>query len=109
MSGWMRYPDRLAHLVATAVPITDGEYPRRIGTLWRTRCSRELRMFFNRPVSAVGVDPIELRAETPRGWCSKCAYLAAFEALILQERDYSAFVQAVQNGLYPLLALRPRP
>lgn len=116
MSGWMRYPDRLAHLVhdGPGEPIDHptekvewmGEAPKplRIGTLWRTRCSRELRAFYDtdkRPWSAEWVDPVELRAEVPRSWCLRCAYWAALDALVIEERSYTAFVDAIGRGALP--------
>jgi hypothetical protein len=105
---WMRYPGRLAHLTidgsarAINLPI-DGQLTN-VGSEWRATCSRTLRLFFDdRPWSADFVDPFELRAEEPRGWCIRCAYWSALDALILPERSFEAFVARVQTGHYELV------
>lgn len=102
MSGWMRYSDRLAHLVHDdAKPITeqrrDEDRPRRVGTRWRTHCGRELLLWFEdgRNPSAWWLPPEELVAENPRGWCLRCAYWAARDALIVPGWSFDDFVRVV--------------
>lgn len=111
--SWMRYPGRLAHLTrdGSAKPIAEAST--NVGTIWRTYCGRELRVFWNeRPWQAEWVNPVDLRAENPRGWCLRCAFWAALDALILPTWSFSDFVARVQTGhweLVPCSAVMSRP
>jgi hypothetical protein len=106
MSGWMRYPGRWAHCTGDSEPILNVPRSQRIGTRWRTHCGRTVSVFWDtdRPWSGEWVDPLELRLENPRGWCLRCAYWTALEALILPIRSYRAFVDLVERAGVPLEA-----
>lgn len=97
-------PGRLAHQVVRSEPIV--ESTRRVGTIWQAACGRYLRTWYEpRPWQASWVDPLDLRAEEPRGWCLKCAYWSALDALILTARNFDGFVAMVQADRYPLLSI----
>lgn len=97
---WRRYPGRLAHLEGDASPIV--EFGVRVGTTWRSRCGRELRLWWDgRPWMTEVVDYDELRAESPRGWCLRCAYWAARDALCVVGWDYDLFTREVFAGRWP--------
>lgn len=106
MSGWMRYPGRLAHCTADSEEILNVPGTQRVGTRWSAHCGRSLALFWDERFhsNAQWVDPLELRLEEPRGWCLRCAYWAALESLILPFRSYSAFVDLVYRGAYQLAA-----
>jgi hypothetical protein len=98
---WRRYPGRLAHLEGDPMPLM--ENGARAGTLWRARCGRELRLWWNeRPWQSDYVDVDELREENPRGWCLRCAYWAARDALCIVGWDFDLFVREVYAGRWPL-------
>jgi hypothetical protein len=111
MTGWMRYPGRLAHLV-TKMPTSlegyaDRELAKRvrtvIGSRWQTSCNRELLVFFDevQSPSAEWVDPVDLRAERPRAFCLRCLYWAAHSALVLDHRSLRRFIDDVESGALP--------
>ena len=100
MSGWYRYPNRLAHVARNPTPLLSGD--QRIGTSLWTLCGKTLNVYWDaRSWQATYVDPLELRAEKPRGWCLRCCYWTALFALILPGRGFDAFVAAVYRGDYP--------
>jgi len=98
---WRRYPGRLAHLEGDSYQIVEGGI--RVGTRWTARCGRELRLFWeDRPWQTDVVDVDELRDEDPRGWCLRCAYWAARDALCVVGWDFDLFVAEVYAGRWPL-------
>lgn len=108
MSGWMRYPGQLAHFAGDISRplerVVDGEREG-IGVGWHTSCNRELLIFHvdARP-SAAWVDALELRqalAEGTRLFCLRCAYWAAQDALVLDHRSLSRFVEDIASGAVP--------
>jgi hypothetical protein len=102
--SWMRYPGRLAHLTTRSDAIV--EAGAQVGVVWGTACGRSLRVFWDpgRTWQADWISPVDLRAETPRGWCLKCAYWAALDALVLEDYGYEAFKDAIAQGRVPTLA-----
>ena len=99
---WRRYPGRLAHLESDhSQPLM--EQGVRVGTVWTARCGRLLRLWWDdRPWQAEGVDSDELREEHPRGWCLRCAYWAARDALCVVGWGYDLFVREVYAGRWPI-------
>lgn len=114
MTGWLRYPGQLAHLVRGNPQGVDGRVDRelarrvvtRVGSRWRTACGRAINIWYDgrRSPSAEWSDPLELRAERPRAFCLRCLYWAAVDALVLTERGPRAFEQAIAAGAQPSLA-----
>lgn len=108
MNGWWRYPGRIAHRASrVAEPILDVPdetgHRKLIGREIETVCFRRLRTYWSRPWSATSVPDDELREENPRGWCLRCAYWTAREALILPPMTISEFADLVLAGRYRLV------
>lgn len=103
---WRRYPGRLAHLeVGVAQPLI--ESGQRVGTRWMAHCGRWLFLFWDeRPWQANFVDVDDLRDEEPRGWCLRCAYWAARDAMCVEGWDFALFVREVYAGRWPLVVGR---
>lgn len=108
MNDWRRYPGRLAHLITgDSRGITgldsNGRGEVRIGTVWRSACGRELRLFWDeRPWNAEWVGTFDLRAEVPRGWCLRCGYAAAIDALAIADWNFDVFKREVYAGRWPI-------
>lgn len=113
VTGWLRYPGNLAHHVSGHAQGVDGRRNHdefrgpitTIGVRVQTSCGRELNVWFpdagGRAPSAERVDPLELRAERPRGFCLRCAYWAALDALVLSDRSLGRFADAIESGALP--------
>lgn len=108
MNGWRRYPGRLAHRIDEVVDAIrdvpdDSGHRKIIGRKLSTVCGRQMSVFWTRPWSAEYVDFDDLRESNPRGWCLRCAYWTAREALILPRSvTFEGFVAMVYAGRYRL-------
>lgn len=112
MTGWMRYPGNLAHHVARAKGVEgrkNGDQYRgvvtMIGRVWTTNCNRELYQWFesagSRNPAADWVLPEDLRAERPRGFCLRCMFSVAIDAMVVDHRSLTRFAEAIESGGIP--------
>ena len=107
MNLWFAYPGQLAHFEEGTRPLVEGGT--RVGTAIRASCGRQLRVFWERPVSAEACTwPMTpYRVDGSRRVCLRCWYWALVAALVIAPQGngyrptFREFVDATGRGWSP--------